>query len=155
MTNDMTLARVRQLVEAYGADPKRWSEAERRAAEKLIGSLINPAADADAARREAAELDALLDRWKVEPPDRTLARRIVAAAEGVPQRRPGELLRTLQTWLAEWFGTGPRWPQLAGLTAALLIGLTIGISDLASLDTSAAGEIDDGSASIATLEAGL
>ncbi len=50
--------RLAEILDAYGADPKRWPEAEREAAERLVET--SPAARA--LRDEAALLDALLDR---------------------------------------------------------------------------------------------
>ena len=57
----LTLARLRELIDAYGAAPARWPEAERAAAELLVQS------DTQAARllAEAEPLDAWLDSYEV------------------------------------------------------------------------------------------
>lgn len=67
----MTLTRLRELVDAYGADPQRWPASERGPAEQLIRQ------DAEAARAlaEAEPLDAWLNTYEVlEPPARLRAR---------------------------------------------------------------------------------
>ena len=60
----LTLARFRELIDAYGATPARWPEAERAAAERLLQS------DAQAVRllAEAEPLDAWLDSYEVAEP---------------------------------------------------------------------------------------
>ncbi|HKP57062.1 MAG TPA: hypothetical protein VJV78_10090 [Polyangiales bacterium] len=73
----LTLARFRELIDAYGAMPARWPVAERAAAEALVRN------DAQAARllAEAEPLDALLDTYEVAE----LAPRVRARVLEVPQ----------------------------------------------------------------------
>ena len=52
------LARFRDLIGAYGADPRRWPPDERAEAEALLAR----SPEAAALQRTAAALDALLDR---------------------------------------------------------------------------------------------
>ena len=74
----MTPDRVMTLLDAYGADPARWPEAEREAAMALISA--DPAL---AARRdEAAALDGLLLQAESPQPSADLARRILESAAG-------------------------------------------------------------------------
>ena len=51
------LARLKQLLAAYGADPARWPESERTEARNLLAG----SPEARQELREAAGLDALLD----------------------------------------------------------------------------------------------
>jgi len=124
----MTLERLRELLDAHGADPDRWPAGERAAAEVLIEGR----AEARALVAEAARLDALLDRWPAPAASPFLAARIAALATDLPQRKPS-LAERLGWWLP-----GPVWPQLAGLAAALLIGFTLGFSGLGANDAEAA-----------------
>jgi len=72
----ITMARLEQLLDAYGADPERWPPAEREAAL----SLIERSAEARARCDAAASLDALLDLVAYEPPSAELAARVVEVA---------------------------------------------------------------------------
>ena len=65
----MTPERFHQIVEAYGADPRRWPQQERAAAQAWAQSHR---AEADALLAEAAGVDAWLAADKVEPPDAAL-----------------------------------------------------------------------------------
>ncbi len=81
----ITLARLAELLEAYGADPARWPAEEREAALALLA--LSP--EARRRRDEAARLDALLDRVAAEPGDvptasPALRERVVAAAGITP-----------------------------------------------------------------------
>jgi hypothetical protein len=69
----MTLARLADLLEAYGADPQRWPSAERTAAEALLQS------DPRAAelQRSARLLDAQLDMFEVAEPSAHLQARVL------------------------------------------------------------------------------
>ena len=81
MTSPLTMERLQQLLDAYGAAPERWPHAERAAAERLV-------AQSDAARarwEEAAEVDRLLDALPADSPSPALTARVLAAA---PRRRP-------------------------------------------------------------------
>ena len=69
----MTLVRFGELVEAYGARPERWPEAERFAAQRLIAN------DAAAARlwQSAQALDDALDAYSVPPASARLRARVL------------------------------------------------------------------------------
>lgn len=118
----MTPERVREIIEAYGADPGRWPDRERDAALAMLrrdGSLA-------ALQREARQLDGLLD--DVAPPPlrldaADLARRVAESAQERPAGR-GTGEPAIAWW--QWFG----WPKLAGLAVAALIGFSIGWSGL-------------------------
>jgi hypothetical protein len=115
----MREARLRRLIEAYGADVSRWPEAERHAAERRIVS--DPAAKA--LLMEAGRLDELLDGVARVP-----AREPITVAALPPQRRrpAGGLVR--------WFGgatAGRLGPSLSMFAAASVVGVLIGTSSLA------------------------
>ncbi|OUL98758.1 hypothetical protein [Variovorax sp. JS1663] len=102
----MTPERLRQLADAWGADPRRWPEAERAAALRLLAH--DTAARAQLAR--AVELDQLLDLHAVAAPDTALARRAQDAMRAPP--------RTPVRWW--WPGLGAAGLGLAGAAAGAL-----------------------------------
>jgi hypothetical protein len=105
----MTIERLTEILSAYGADPLRWPEGERLAAQALAAR--EPRAAALVA--EAAALDALLD----EAPGAAPSPALIAA---VLKRRPK------RHWLVrawnELFPDTPAWRPAAGLAAALVLG---------------------------------
>jgi hypothetical protein len=76
MADEMTLDRLGQLLDAYGARPERWPDAERAAALALLFA----SREARARRDAAAALDSMLDRVPVLAPSPELADRILAGA---------------------------------------------------------------------------
>lgn len=74
MADRLTMARLMELIDAYGADPSRWPPAERSAATRL---LEDPAYAARLA--EARVLDTALDRWTVKPPSAALRAAVLPA----------------------------------------------------------------------------
>lgn len=135
MPADMTLQRFAELVDAYGADARRWPLAERAAAQALRAS--DPAAAA--LQQQAAMLDAMLDADVVAPASHT-ARRVLMAA--LPARGPACATRW-QELLALLGGWRIALPALAvALVAGVNIGATVGSGVLSadtSADTSSAG----------------
>jgi hypothetical protein len=141
----MNLDRFRELLDAYGADPRRWPEAERGPAIAYLAT----SREAQAAAARAGALDALLDAAgppaapKLDPA--TLAAKIAQTP-----RRP-----VRREWPAHWkvsFG----WPGLAGLAAAALAGFLVGWSGLdAGLGLANDGEVAELLSSIAVTEEAL
>lgn len=84
-------ARFEVLLDAYGADPERWPEAERAAAL----ALLQRDPDARAMRAQAARIDALLGLAEPVEPSPALVARILAAAPAPAgaKRRPLSFLR--------------------------------------------------------------
>ena len=72
----MSLARLRALLEAYGANPDRWPAEERSAALALLAQ----SPEAQGWRDASAHLDALLDQAPTHEGSAALIERIVAAA---------------------------------------------------------------------------
>src|SRR3954471_2777469 len=75
------LNRVRDLLGAYGADPRRWPPAERARALLLLGN----SAEAAVLQREAAALDALLDQAPPPALPRIEAAMLAARITAQPQ----------------------------------------------------------------------
>lgn len=131
MSTPMDMARFQALLDAYGASPARWPDAERAAAEAFMA--VHP--PARAARRQALPFDAMLDTLTPPPLPADLAARIMAA---VPDRQP------VPVPVAANSNVRP-WPMALALAASAAIGLWVGIAagpltgnatagDLASLD---------------------
>lgn len=88
----MTPERFRIIVDAYGADARRWPEAERAAAQAWASGHRMEAA---AIFAESAPLDAWLDSHAVAPPVSGLFERIVATA---PARARRSFWRRGRVW---------------------------------------------------------
>ena len=126
----MELSRFQTIVDAYGAAPERWPDAEREEALELARSSL-PAARA---LKQAGALDATLQGAGVRAAateDAALARlraRIVAAAG--PR---------IESWFGRWFGFEltpmQLWPSLGGLALASALGFTVGIGGLIQTNT--------------------
>lgn len=135
MRSEMTFKRLGEIVDAYGASPARWPEAERSAAEALLAV----SAEARALVEEAGRFDALLDMAPAGVPSAALAGRLMAARPrpAAPSGRPvaprrratgilGALLETV------WPYGSPAFPAGA-LAAALVLGLALGSTSNISL----------------------
>jgi len=105
----MNIERFRTLVEAYGANPARWPEAERVAA--LLFAEQSP--EARDALQEAAAFDSLLDMAETQAATRALEDRILARFAERPAER-----RT--SWLTL------RWIPAAAVACSLALGLAVG-----------------------------
>src|SRR5262249_23203027 len=82
----MTPERFATIVDAYGADPERWPNAERASAL----ALLERSHEGGTLRAAAGALDALLDPAPAAVPDPGLERRVLARAPsgGVTPLRP-------------------------------------------------------------------
>jgi len=109
----ITVERVLEIIEAYGAYPNGWPEEERLSAEAMIGAQQDTFA---AALADARELDRILAEGAIVEPSADLAARILASAPETP--RLGMIAR-LKDIL---FPQGTRWPAGATL-ASLAMGL--------------------------------
>jgi hypothetical protein len=108
------LERLRDILDAYGGDPERWPDAERRAALDLLAR----SAEARRLCDEALRLDAALDLLPAAQPSPGLEERVIAAAQRAAQ---DAVRRTPVVSLAEARGrrdaSGP--PRRGLLLAAL------------------------------------
>lgn len=118
----MTPERFLVLLDAYGADLRRWPASERASARALIEQ------DLPELRRrlaEAAALDGWLDAHEVAAPEDALARRVIAGAATsrlppAASRRP----RRHKRWW--WPGAGLVGAGLAGtLAGAFVVSLAL------------------------------
>jgi hypothetical protein len=113
----MTSERFLALVAAYGADARRWPEAERAAAQAFA------AAEADAVQPalvEADAADALLHASRVSHPSMALRDRVIASAAeaGLKARREG---RRWLDRLALALGAGWAAAACAGIVAGVMM----------------------------------
>jgi len=122
--NPVTRDRVEMILDAYGADPAHWPEAERDAALALVRDVP------ELSRRMQieAELDSLLDALPAPAPHPSARVRLKAIADqtqGVD-------------WRALLWPFGPVWRPAAGLALALLVGIGTGVADPFALGTAVA-----------------
>lgn len=113
----MTSERFLALVAAYGADARRWPEAERAAARAFA------AAEADTvgpALTEADAADALLHASRVSHPSIALRARVIASAAGVGLKAGREGRRWLDR-LALTMGAGWAAAACAGVVAGVMM----------------------------------
>ena len=122
-------SRVLELIQSYGANPKRWPKAEQRAGEAWLED--NPVA-AEKILAEANALDQILDTASAFANDTALLQaRILKASENIPQ----DGVATLQaandaspTILSSW--------KAVAATLVLATGMGFGIGQVAAADTS-------------------
>lgn len=113
----MTSERFLALVSAYGADARRWPQAERAAAEAF--AVAEPAVAAPALA-EADAADALLHASKVRHPSMVLRDRVIASAAdaGLTVRREG---RRWLDRLALTLGAGWAAAACAGIMTGVML----------------------------------
>ena len=124
MVRMVTPQRLDELLAAYGADPRRWPDAERAGAQALLARSPELSARLNAARR----LDAALDQMDGEVPAMVAARvtsRIDRAVEASLERSDTGGL----SWGAMlWSATGATWPRAAAFAGVVMLGIVAGLS---------------------------
>jgi hypothetical protein len=110
----MNIERFKILVEAYGADPSRWPEAERKAGL----ALAETSPEARRLLAEAAALDRLLDTAETVPVTRALEERILATFTERP--------RSFARWVGVLTARPLPWLPGAAIAASLALGLAVG-----------------------------
>jgi hypothetical protein len=110
----MTPERFHTLVEAYGADPRRWPGHER---DDALAWARAHRAEADAVLEEALALDAWLASDMIEPPSRALIEQISAGAPVPEPARKAVPARRRSFW---WSGAAFAGVGLAGAAAGAL-----------------------------------
>lgn len=113
----MTAERFLALVAAYGADARRWPEAERKAAEAFAAA--DPAT-ARAALTEADATDALLHASRNRRPSMALRDRVIASAAEAGLRVEREGRKWLDR-LALTLGAGWAAAACAGVAAGIMM----------------------------------
>ncbi len=124
----MDTNRFAELLDAYGADPRRWPAAERAAAL----ALAQASTEARRLLEQAAATDALLAMPPGIVPSSDLASRIMAQLPPAPVAMPGPSLhlgQRLMVLLQEISPFRILWPQVATLALALSIGVGVGLGD--------------------------
>jgi hypothetical protein len=117
----MTLERLRQLIAAYGADPRRWPDDERDSAEAFVaGSAI--ARDAMA---QARELDSVLGMASGDVPDAAMAR-LTAATAFPPARTASPTRSAAGGWLANL--ASAFWPRATVFASMAVLGIIVGLA---------------------------
>ena len=113
----MTSERFLALVAAYGADARRWPEAERAAASAFAAADLEAA---EPALAEAGAADALLHASRVGQPSTAMRDRVIASATeaGLKARREG--LRWLDR-LTLTLGAGWAAATCAGVVAGVMM----------------------------------
>lgn len=113
----MTSERFLALVAAYGADARRWPEAERAAAQAFAVAEPHAAAPALA---EADAADALLHASRVAQPSMALRDRVIASAAEAGLKAGREGRRWLDR-LALTLGAGWAAAACAGIVAGVMM----------------------------------
>jgi len=119
----MGLDRFRELLDAYGAEPRRWPANERGMAEALAARMPE-ARDLCA---KAAAIDGLLDR--VTP----LAPPIIDAEALIGQITANAQAQIVALRPARRPSAGVFWLKVASLAAAAMIGFLAGVTQLINL----------------------
>jgi len=128
----MDMARFGRILDAYGAEERFWPADERDAAHSLLAENE----EANALWREAAAVDDLLNRSVAPSPSPEIMADILAAASPRPWRR----------WAVVLWPFGPLWRPFSGLAAAMVLGILIGVTSVATDlpgDAETAYEIDE------------
>lgn len=111
----MNAERLEQLIEAYGASPRRWPEAERAAAERLLAERPELRASLQA----AGDLDHWLDLSPNPRPSAALHDRVLASAVQAGRgRKPVFGLSRPLAWLA---GVGMAAATCAGAVSGMAL----------------------------------
>lgn len=128
----MTEERVAALIDAFGASPERWPDAERHAALALLAQ----SSSARARLADARALDLMLDAAPVEQPSRALEERIMAArprpalvrAAPQPVQKPGFSLPKLNGgfFASLWASYGSAALPTGMLAASIILGMGLG-----------------------------
>ncbi|WLE63578.1 hypothetical protein GIY62_25180 [Burkholderia plantarii] len=106
----MTADEFHDLIDRYGANPRRWPAPRREAASRHADALGDALRDTLAPARL---LDALLDAADAPPPGEALRRRVLAS---FPRRPPRWITR--HPW---WSGAGLVGIAAAGCTAGFML----------------------------------
>ena len=119
---DMPMARLRAILDAYGAAPARWPAAERSRALALLDS----SEEARFAHAEEMRLDVALNHLNPPPPPSALAERLYR--HGAARRGVAAMLRRTRPGRqgAGW-GSGVL-PRPAAFALTLLMGVVIGLA---------------------------
>ena len=135
----MNHARFSELLDAYGADLKRWPAAERGPAQ----ALLEASPEATTLRQQAALLDDALDQYTLAPPAAALRQSLLRAALLPRPRSWRESLAELWRDLGGWRLAAPAFAASLALGALLPLMLDESVVDLPDEDLIAAVQLMD------------
>ena len=113
----LSLERAIALLDAYGALPERWPEAEREA----MLTLLAKSPELRAQRDTAAGLDSLLDLWDPQPQLHTFSMPESLPAQQSPKRR------WRATFINDLLSPLVGWQRVAFAATPILIGFFWGL----------------------------
>jgi hypothetical protein len=128
----MTLAQFVELLDIHGADPARWPDPSREAAQELLAAN----ADARTVLAGAGDFDVLIARHcqRASPhagersEEQAMVRVLARLEAPLPPQRRGLFPRLLPAALLE-FDLAPAWPHFAALVGIAVLGFAVGLSD--------------------------
>src|SRR5262245_18233685 len=121
----MTKDRIRELLEAYGADPARWPAADRG-----MACLVESDVDARRLAAEAQRLDVLIGRHATAALPMIDATALVERVTATPQPRGYAIHRVAADAIMAGWRLSFGWPKIAGHASVALIGFVVGFTDL-------------------------
>jgi hypothetical protein len=141
----MNIETFKSLLEAYGADFRRWPEAMRAEAKAFVEASV------EAANLLAAEaaFDRVLDAAQTASVTRALEERILAS---FPERGAAAPARGS---FAIFAGAPLRWAQAAALAVSLALGLAVGAALPSWAGVGEAAEIDPALVALGDLDTDL
>lgn len=128
----MELGRFREIVDAYGTDPRRWPEDER---EKAV-AFATSSQEARSLKAEAEKLDGLLSQAAEPISQPTLLDTVMGLSNEAQDRPQGSPVLP--------FGLNPSFllPRLTSLAAAAILGFFVGGSVVDNTHYANAGSKD-------------
>ena len=126
----LSLERAKDILDAYGAIPDRWPEAEREA----MLMLLTQSTDLRVQRNTAASLDSLLDLWDAQPQLHPFS---------LPESLPPQASPERQWWLSfidDLLSPLVGWQRLAFAATPIMIGFFWGLQGANSVEDWSATE---------------
>ena len=126
----LSLERATTLLDAYGALPERWPEADREA----LLALLEKSPELRAQRDAAAGLDSLLDLWDPQPQAHTFSLPASLPSQQSPKRRwRAKFINDLLSPLVGW-------QRLAFAATPIMIGFFWGLQGANTVEDWSAAE---------------
>jgi hypothetical protein len=136
----MKQARFRHLADAYGADPGRWPQAERTAAEALLAQ----SAEARHWLAKARQLDAWLDHAAAADAPAVTDAQVERMIGAIGARLDRDIPAAAPVpWIQSRPHTGPLWAAVGFLALMGITGVLVGKSGLSGPPTVQSADISD------------
>ena len=126
----LSLERAATLLDAYGALPERWPEADREA----LLALLEKSPELRAQRDAAAGLDSLLDLWDPQPQAHTFS-----LPESLPSQQSPER-RWSATFINDLLNPLVGWQRVAFAATPIMIGFFWGLQGANTVEDWSAAE---------------